>query len=581
MPKICLMCGKSFPDTTTFCPTDGSALRAAVQGDDLIGELVAERYLITDLISQGGMGAVYLASDVRLPQQFAIKVLKQQQTQDPSLIQRFRQEAEAVCRINHDRVARVFDFGFMPDDRAYIVMEYVAGKTLRQVVEARGPLDPLDAAKIMIMAAEGIDAAHRLGIVHRDLKPENVMILDDPGGSVRVKVLDFGIAKLKNTDADQGYTQPGFVIGTPAWMSPEQLLGEPLDPRSDVYALGLVAFALLTGERPFTGANEQAEMMARISVPARSLAEVRPDVQWPGELLRLFERTLSRAPAERPATAGQFAQAMMNAIAGAARPRGTTPMSTASLSATSSFASGATGDARTDSPLGAAAMTSSAGGASAAGTTSQAAPTKKSPLLLGIGAAAVLVVAAGAWWQMSRGGAEPAAPTVAQDTSAAPLPDTSRIAVGDPLPDTTLTDTATAAPPGQMASTNPPPGTTTGSVGASPAAPVRPPASPGTAPAPVAGRDKELQKLMDEFDKDSSLRRARETAQLIELMYGRLRNVSDQAWAQMYLGKAYLEMEDKEKACAAFERAAKIGAAIELVRKDSEDYRLVVGCRPQ
>ena len=316
MPKICLMCGASFPDATTFCPADGSALRAAVQGDDLIGELVAERYLITDLLSQGGMGEVYLASDVRLPQQFAIKVLKQQKSPDPSLIARFRQEAEAVCRINHDRVARVFDFGFMADERAYIVMEYVAGKTLRKLVEERGAIDPVEAAKITLMAAEGIDAAHRLGIVHRDLKPENIMILDDPGGGTRVKVLDFGIAKLQDAEADRGYTQPGFVIGTPAWMSPEQLLGEPLDARSDVYSLALIAFVLLTGEHAFTGVSEQAEMMARITVPPRTLTEIRPQEQWPADLLRLFERTLSKKPMDRPATASQFATAMLNAVQG-------------------------------------------------------------------------------------------------------------------------------------------------------------------------------------------------------------------------------------------------------------------------
>jgi len=584
MPKICLMCGKSFPDTTTFCPTDGSALRAAVQGDDLIGELVAERYLITDLISQGGMGAVYLASDVRLPQQFAIKVLKQQQTQDPSLIQRFRQEAEAVCRINHDRVARVFDFGFMADDRAYIVMEYVAGKTLRHVVEARGPLDPLDAAKIMVMAAEGIDAAHRLGIVHRDLKPENVMILDDPGGGVRVKVLDFGIAKLKGNDAEQGYTQPGFVIGTPAWMSPEQLLGEPLDPRSDVYALGLVAFSLLTGERAFTGSNEQAEMMARISVPPRSLADVRPDVAWPNELLRLFERTLSRTPGDRPATAGQFAHAMMNAVAGTARARGTTPLSSASLSATGTFGGGNTpSDARMASAQAATVMAPSGTNSPSVGTPTQgpvAAPAKKTPLLIGIGAAAVVVVAAGAWWQMSRGGAEPVAPSVVQaDTSGAASPDTMSVAVGDPPPADTAPNDSARVPPDRRV-VDPPRDTTSGGGGRPPVTPVRPPASGGTS-TPAAGRDQELQRIMNEFDLESGARRARETVQLIERRLSSLRIVSDSAWAQMYLGKAYLELEDKVKACAAFERAGRIGAAIQEVRIDSEEYRLVVGCRPQ
>ncbi len=575
MPKICLMCGASFPDTTTFCPTDGSALRAAVQGDDLIGELVADRYLITDLISQGGMGAVYLASDVRLPQQFAIKVLKQQQTQDPSLIQRFRQEAEAVCRINHDRVARVFDFGFMPDDRAYIVMEYVAGKTLRHVVESRGALDPLDAAKVMVMAAEGIDAAHRLGIVHRDLKPENVMLLDDPGGGVRVKVLDFGIAKLKNSEADQGYTQPGFVIGTPAWMSPEQLLGETLDPRSDVYSLGLVAFSLLTGEHAFTGASEQAEMMARITTPPRTLTELRPDVQWPPELLRLFERTFSRTLSERPATAGQFANAMLAAVSGAARPRGTTP-----LSSTAAFGAAATAAA---APT---VMSAPAAAAAAAEpSASVAAPARgKSGLLMGLGAAAVVVIAAGAWWKMSSTPDAEPAPAVGQAPTASP--DTTSMLTAT---DTASRDTANAVVPPPVAvatstSTGTPPtgsSGTPGTTGTQRAPVVAPPPTSGAAtPTSAVGRDKELQKLFDEFDDDSSLRKARETVQLVGSMIPNLRNVSDQAWAQMYLGKALLALEDKEKACAAFERAARIGAAIEQVRKDSEEYRLVFGCRP-
>ena len=565
MPKICLMCGATFPDATTFCPTDGSALRAVVQGDDLIGELVAERYLITDLISQGGMGEVYLASDVRLPQQFAIKVLREH-TPDQTLIQRFRQEAEAVCRINHDRVARVYDFGFMADDRAYIVMEYVAGKTLRQVVEERGALDPVDAAKIILMAAEGIDAAHRLGIVHRDLKPENVMILDDPGGGTRVKVLDFGIAKLQNAEVSKGYTQPGFVIGTPAWMSPEQLLGEPLDARSDVYALGLVAFALLTGEHAFTGVSEQAEMMARVTVPPRTLTELRPEVQWPAELLRLFERTLSKNASDRPATAGQFAAAMLSAVPGNARAMAPASMTTALDGApTSTKGSGAT-----------------------------RAPRKNTQLMLGLGAAAVVMVVVGILWQQRGSGArsevvasatEAPGPTVVQQPVSTPPAVDSEVA--PPTPETGLPAAGAAAVATSSAST------AAKKIIGAPS--VDPRDRPVTVPSPVTtaprddkaaastsaiGRNAELQRIMNEFDADDSAKKARETIVQIDVMFGRLRNTSDQAWAQMYLGKAHLTVGEKEKGCAAFERAATIGAAIELVRADSEQYRLFAGCRP-
>ncbi len=596
MPKICLMCGKSFPDATTFCPTDGSALRASVQGDDLIGELVAERYLITDMISQGGMGAVYVASDVRLPQQFAIKVLKQQNTTDQSLIARFRQEAEAVCRINHDRVARVFDFGFLPDDRAYIVMEYVAGKTLRKLSEERGPLPPADVARIIVMAAEGIDAAHRLGIVHRDLKPENVMLLDDPGGGMRVKVLDFGIAKLESAEADQGYTKPGFVIGTPAWMSPEQLLGETLDARSDVYALGLVAFALLTGEHAFTGTSEQAEMMARISVPPRTLTEVMPSVAWPPELLKVFERTLSKSPANRPATTGQFAAALLAAVSGgrgaasSASPRSsrestTTPIVVSPLAAASASAL----------PPAASALGSSSLEATPAASTTA----RKSPILMGLGAVAVLVVAGVLWQQQQSSVGDdigndslvPGPTIVQQPVADPPAPDTATTTLGADSANSvadgstgrapTATDGGSTRPVSSPVSSpvtppvTPPVAGSTGGAGAGVTPPTRGTTTPNT-----ESRNAELQRVMDEFDHDDSEREARETIIEINVLYGRLKSVSDRAYAQNYLGKAYLTVGDKTKACAAFASSAKIGASIESLRKDSEEFMMFAGCAP-
>jgi len=582
MPKICLMCGASFPDATTFCPTDGSALRAAVQGDDLIGELVAERYLITDLLSQGGMGEVYLASDVRLPQQFAIKVLKQQKSPDPSLIARFRQEAEAVCRINHDRVARVFDFGFMADERAYIVMEYVAGKTLRKLVEERGALDPVEAAKITLMAAEGIDAAHRLGIVHRDLKPENIMILDDPGGGTRVKVLDFGIAKLQNAEADRGYTQPGFVIGTPAWMSPEQLLGEPLDARSDVYSLALIAFVLLTGEHAFTGVSEQAEMMARITVPPRTLTEIRPQQQWPADLLRLFDRTLSKNPSDRPATASQFATAMLNAVHGDAR-----------IAASAANSPVASPHASPNASLNHSASATPISSSSA--VRAPAAPRRNTAMLSAIGAVAVVVIA-GVIWQQGR--PESASDRVSPDGSA---PDST--AIRPPIAAPAALDSAAvgAQPPDSTTSTIRPPTVSPSTAGTgTPAA-----NSNRATPAPVADRNAErnasglppaeakppatssggttnaeLDRIMSEADSDGSPKKARETIIQLDVLRGRLRNPADQAWAEIYLGLAHLTLGDKEKACAAFERGGSLAGTSKAAKSASEDNRLMAGCRP-
>ncbi|MEP6833233.1 MAG: serine/threonine-protein kinase [Gemmatimonas sp.] len=325
MSKVCMLCGTTFPDSITFCAKDGSALRAAVQGDSLIGEVFCDRYVVTDLLGEGGMGAVYAASDVRLPQQVAIKVLREQVMSDQTVVARFRQEAEAASRINHDRVARVTDFGFMTDGRAYLIMEYVGGQTLKQMIAERGPVDVAQTSRIVTMVAEGLDAAHRLGIVHRDLKPDNVMILDDAGGGVRLKVLDFGIAKALHGNEDSaGNTKTGFVIGTPQWMSPEQILGESLDARSDVYALGLLAYMMLTGKRAFESSTTEAEMMARLTSSPRALHEIMPSVSWPAGLEALLQRTLSRDVNERPEGALAFARAFAGIAARVGSPASTT-----------------------------------------------------------------------------------------------------------------------------------------------------------------------------------------------------------------------------------------------------------------
>ena len=312
MPKVCPVCGATYPDANVFCLADGTTLRAGELDGELIGTVVADRYLVTDLLGEGGMGKVYLARHVRLPQQAAIKVLRRDMVQDPAAVARFNREASNASRIDDEHVARVYDFGETSDGTVYLAMEYVPGRTLRDLV-AEGALPPRRAAALVQQIADGLDAAHRLRIIHRDLKPDNVLVVTTADGRDRVKVVDFGIAKAFGAD-DGKLTKTGFVVGTPEFMSPEQLLGAPLDPRSDVYALALVAYQCLTGTLPFDMTTPERGLTARLTSDPRPLAEVRPAVTWPTPVQAVFDAGLAREPGARTATAGEFARALVRAV---------------------------------------------------------------------------------------------------------------------------------------------------------------------------------------------------------------------------------------------------------------------------
>ena len=311
MPKVCPVCGTSYPDLNVFCPSDGSTLRAADSDGDLIGSVVADRYLVTDLLGEGGMGKVYLARHVRLPLQAAIKVLRPELLKDAASVARFNREASNASRIEHANVARVFDFGETSDGTVYLAMEYVSGRTLKEVLEKEGPLTLQRTAVLVRQVADGLDAAHRMGIVHRDLKPDNILVTVDENGADRCKVVDFGIAKaVGGNEKEAGLTRTGFVVGTPEFMSPEQLLGTELDHRSDVYALGLVAYTCLTLDLPFDRNTPDRGMTARLISAPRPLAVVRNDLRWPGGLQAVLDQVLEREPAKRTSSAGAFAKAL-------------------------------------------------------------------------------------------------------------------------------------------------------------------------------------------------------------------------------------------------------------------------------
>ena len=319
MPKVCPVCGTSYPDVNVFCPSDGSTLRAADSDGDLIGSVVADRYLVTDLLGEGGMGKVYLARHVRLPLQAAIKVLRPELLKDAASVARFNREAANASRIEHTNVARVFDFGETSDGTVYLAMEYVSGRTLKEVLEKDGPLSLQRTAVLIRQVADGLDAAHRMGIVHRDLKPDNILVTVDENGVDRCKVVDFGIAKaVGGNEKEAGLTRTGFVVGTPEFMSPEQLLGTELDHRSDVYALALVAYTCLTLDLPFDRNTPDRGMTARLMSAPRPLAVVRKDLKWPGGLQAVLDQALEREPTKRTSSAGAFAKAMEFMTAGPA-----------------------------------------------------------------------------------------------------------------------------------------------------------------------------------------------------------------------------------------------------------------------
>ena len=338
MAKICPVCETTYPDTSAFCPADGTTLISENVGNDLVGSVVADRYLVERLLGEGGMGRVYLARHVRLPQQAAIKVLHPGMIADPDAVARFNREAANAARIEHDRVARVFDFGETRNGSVYLAMEYVPGRSLHGLVAEAGRLPAARAARITYQVAEGLDAAHRIGIVHRDLKPDNIMVVTDEGVD-RCKVVDFGIAKAADAGSRTRLTRTGMVVGTPEFMSPEQFLGEELDARSDVYALALVAYNAFTGVLPFVATTPERAMAARMMEAPRPLAVAVPDVPWPLELQAAFDRALERDPAARTATALEFGEAVVAAVeqwTGEPVLRGRTPLSTRSITPPSS-----------------------------------------------------------------------------------------------------------------------------------------------------------------------------------------------------------------------------------------------------
>jgi serine/threonine protein kinase len=270
--------------------------------------VLGERFRVLGHLGGGGMGEVYLAEQVSLGRRVALKVLRREVGQQPGMSERFRREARLLSSVEHPAVVRVIDFG-QSHDSTCLVMEFAEGETLLQHL-GNGPLAPDRGRRVLMQLAEGLAAIHDKGIIHRDLKPENVVLTPGPRGE-QARLLDFGIAKLLEPDPDaKGLSQVGVVLGTPEYLSPEQAMGHPLDARSDIYSLGVLAYRVLSGNLPFNGPNARDYLLQHIGTVPTPLVENTPTMADDPDLSAIIMRCLAKEPRGRFQTAEDLVRAL-------------------------------------------------------------------------------------------------------------------------------------------------------------------------------------------------------------------------------------------------------------------------------
>src|SRR6266699_2313602 len=340
--RRCPKCGSVYTDAgARFCPKDGSMLveiqarkpaappspkasggsgtgvrtplppgKAGLdRASSLSNQILDARYQVMKKLGEGGMSYVYLAKEISTGHDVAIKVLSPKLATDRSSVERLRREAGLAMRLDHPNVCRILRLGESEDGLIYLVMPFLKGELLSDREVRGGPMGLAAGIDVLRQVCAGLHHAHELQIVHRDLKPENIMLVAEDSGRDRAVVMDFGLAKERRADpAIAKLTATGIILGTPEFMSPEQIRGKPLDARSDIYALGIVAFEMFTGKLPFQGRNAQEMMIARLRGQPQKLRQVRSDLSE--GLESALARAMAANPDARYNTALEFADAL-------------------------------------------------------------------------------------------------------------------------------------------------------------------------------------------------------------------------------------------------------------------------------
>lgn len=341
MPSKCPSCGTAYGDDAKFCTRDGTRLVSAPQAAPLggtprgtaapgragmpsgaptpnisamAGRVLDGHYRVDKKVGEGGMSFVYLATDVSDGRRYAIKVLSPSLSQDQNAMARLRREAGLAIRLEHPNVCHIIRLGETEDGMVYVVMPFVEGEILADRNNRLGTIPLPMTVQFIGEIAAGLHIAHELKIIHRDLKPENIMICKRPDGSEYAVVMDFGLAKERKAGGElEKLTATGIILGTPEFMSPEQLRGKPLDARTDVYSLALMTYEMLTGKLPFAGRTQQEMMIARLRNEPIPLRTMRPELNFPPAVEKVMLKGMARTLEERYATAPEFATALANA----------------------------------------------------------------------------------------------------------------------------------------------------------------------------------------------------------------------------------------------------------------------------
>jgi len=303
----CPTCGRCFDPTQMICPDDRSELQPSLP----VERVIMGRYRLDRKIERGGMGAIFEAQDLHLGRKVAVKVLHGAFLGE-EVTKRFEAEARLTAALHHPNVITVYDYGTTGTGNSFLVMELLAGFTLAQAIARRGALPPGAVARWLDQTLDGVKAAHGAGIIHRDIKPANIFVTEHDGHEGAVKILDFGVAKLRRTalESSAGLTQPGALVGTFAYMAPEQLTGGDADERSDVFALGVVTVESLTGERPFPG-SDPSELLAAMGRGGFRLNGAYADAT---RLRSILARCLAKEPGGRFATVAELQAELIPAL---------------------------------------------------------------------------------------------------------------------------------------------------------------------------------------------------------------------------------------------------------------------------